>query len=57
MSHPAASGSEFSPSKGSVMFPEGTVRRTVTTLVRSDAVPELNETFFIRMVNVTGMTF
>ena len=45
---------EFVKAKGNLVFREGSTREFLSINVRNDGVPELNETFYIRLINVTG---
>ena len=48
-------GSEFIKTRGTLLFREGISSEILSLLVRSDGIPELNESFYVRIVNVTGL--
>ena len=48
---------DFVKAKGGLIFPNGSNREVLSVVVRRDLVPELNETFYLRLTNVTGDHF
>ncbi len=51
---PIARNSEFINTKGNVMFLQGSTTRNLNLQVRKDNIPELNETFYVRLTSVSG---
>lgn len=47
--------SDFVKAKGTLLFRERSKREFLSIVVREDGFPELNETFYIRLTNVSGM--
>eukprot|EP00794_Sanderia_malayensis_P009868 gene9868-10878_t len=51
---PIALNGEFTKTKGSVVFQPGSTRQNLNLQINNDNVPELNETFYIKLTNVSG---
>ena len=47
---------DFRASSGTIVFARGQLSKTVSVYVRGDAVPELDETFSVRLSNAVGAT-
>ena len=45
---------EFVQARGGLVFRQGSTSEVLSVTVRSDGVPELNETFYVRLINATG---
>ncbi|MDA1017254.1 MAG: FG-GAP-like repeat-containing protein, partial [Planctomycetota bacterium] len=52
----ATSGSDFTPTSGTLTFPSGTTSRQLTVDVIGDTISEVDETFFIDLTNPTNAT-
>ena len=46
--------SEFVKAKGGLVFQQGSRREILSVVVRKDGLPELNETFYLRLTSVAG---